>query len=116
MKRLIIILFVLQLTSCSSADKMPKDVFPLNKMKVIIWDMSLADNLASEKYVINKDSQRIMATGLYQKIFRLYKIDKNSFYKSYTYYEAHPQILKELFDSVNAYGMRQKTKIYQKGI
>jgi len=116
MKRLTTIIFFLLLTSCTSGDKIPKDVLPVNKMKTVIWDMSLADNMASEKYLIKKDSQRIMVTGLYQKIFNLHKIDKNSFYKSYAYYEAHPLVLKELFDSVNAYGMRQKAKAYQKGI
>jgi hypothetical protein len=116
MKKYLAIIFILLLTSCSAGDKVPKDVLPVNKMKAIIWDMSLAENMASEKYVINKDSQRIMVTGLYQKIFNLHKIDKTSFYKSYAYYEAHPKVLQELFDSVNAYGLRQKTKVYQKGI
>ena len=89
---------------------------PVNKMKVIIWDMSLADIMASEKYVINKDSQRIMVTGLYQKIFSLHKINKANFYKSYTYYEAHPLVMQQLFDSVNAYGLRQKATVYQKSL
>src|SRR5437588_2283437 len=116
MKKLITIIFTLLLTSCSSGDKVPKDILPIDKMKTIIWDLSLADNMASEKYVMKKDSQRIMATGLYQKIFSLYKIDRKSFYKSYAYYEAHPPALKELFDSVNTYGLRQKTKAYQKSL
>jgi hypothetical protein len=87
MKKPLTIIFILLLTSCSSGDKIPKDVLPINKMKAIIWDMSLADNMASEKYLIKKDSQRIMVTGLYQKIFSLHKIDKTSFYKSYAYYD-----------------------------
>src|SRR3954451_15779371 len=114
MKKYLAIIFILLLTSCSAGDKVPKDVLPVNKMKAIIWEMSLADNMASEKYVINKDSQRIMVTGLYQKIFNLHKIDKFSFYKSYAYYEAHPTELHVLFDSVNAYGIRQKSKFFQK--
>src|SRR4051794_18312599 len=107
-------IFIVLLTSCTSGNKMPEDVMPISKMKTIVWDMSLADNMATEKYVINKDSQRMMVTGLYQKIFKLHKIDKSSFYKSYAYYEAHPAELQVLFDSVNAYGLRQKTKVYQK--
>src|SRR4051812_4592977 len=107
MKKHLAFIFTVLLTACSSGDKMPKDVLPVSKMKTIIWDMSLADNIASEKYAIKRDSQRIMVTGLYQKIFNLHKIDKASFYKSYTYYEAHPTEMQVLFDSVNAYGLRQ---------
>jgi hypothetical protein len=116
MKKRFAFIFIVLLTACSSGDKMPKDVLPVSKMKAIIWDMSLADNMASEKYAIKRDSQRIMVTGLYQKIFNLHKIDKASFYKSYAYYEAHPTEMRVLFDSVNAYGLRQKAKVYQKNL
>ena len=116
MKKLLVFIYILLLTSCSSGDEMPKDVLPVSKMKTIIWDMTLADNVASDKYLINKDSQRIMVTGLYQKIFKLHKTDKANFYKSYGYYEAHPKVLQVLFDSVNAYGLRQKAKVYQKSL
>jgi uncharacterized protein YcfL len=113
MKKIIASLFLVLLISCSAEDKIPKDVLPVSKMQPVIWDMSLADNLASEKYTLNRDSQRMMVTGLYQKIFRLHKINKAAFYKSYAYYEAHPVILQTLFDSVSAYGTRQKAKAYQ---
>ena len=116
MKKLIVIISVFLLNSCYSGNGMPEDVLPVDKMKTIIWDMSLADNMASEKYMINKDSQRIMATGLYQKILNLHRVDKKKFYKSYLYYEAHPTAMQVLFDSVNAYGLRQKTKVYQKNL
>src|SRR4051812_41754502 len=116
MNKLFAFIFIVLLTACSPDDKMPKEVLPVSKMKTVIWDMSLADNMASEKYVINKDSQRIMVTGLYQKIFNLHKINKTNFYKSYAYYEAHPQVLQQLFDSVSAYGLRQKATVYQKGM
>jgi len=116
MKKLVVFIFILLLTACSSGDEMPKGILPISKMKTVIWDMSLADAMASQKYILNKDSQRIMVTGLYSKIFSLQKIDKATFYKSFAYYEAHPTVLQTLFDSVNAYGTRQKAKVYQKGL
>ena len=114
MKKLISSILVLLLISCSAGDEMPKTVLPISKMKVVIWDMSLADAMASEKYAIKKDSQRIMVTGLYNKVFSLHQINKSTFYKSFAYYEAHPTVMQTLFDSVNAYGNRQKGKVYQR--
>ncbi len=116
MRKLLVCLGILLLIACSSNDKLPPDILPLNTMKTIIWDMTVAGNLASDKYVLRKDSQRIMTTGLYRKVFDLHKINKAAFYKSYGYYEAHPQELKILFDSISNYGMRQKSLSYQKGL
>ncbi len=105
---------VLTGSSCSQKDKLPPDVFPVNKMKMIVWDMEVADQTASDKFLIQKDSQRMEATSLYQQVFVKYKIDKKAFYKSFSYYESRPEILKVLFDSVSRYGNRQKQKAYQK--
>src|SRR3954451_3723783 len=114
MKKLSSFIFILLLISCSAGDEMPKNILPISKMKVVIWDMSLADAMANQKYAINKDSQRMMVTGLYSKIFSLHQINKSTFYKSFAYYEAHPTVMQTLFDSVNAYGNRQKGKVYQR--
>ena len=114
MRKVIVFICLSFLGACSNSAEMPKEVLPVSKMKLVVWDMSLADNLASEKYILNKDSQRIMVTGLYQKIFNLHKISKTVFYNSYAYYEMHPVVLQTLFDSVSAYGERQKGKAFQK--
>lgn len=114
MKKHIAFTCIVLLTACSSGNEMPKGVLPISTMKTVIWDLSLADAMASQKYTLNKDSQRMMVTGLYSKVFSLHKIDKATFYKSFAYYEAHPTALQALFDSVNAYGSRQKVKVYQK--
>lgn len=109
---LFVIMLLVFVAGCSSGDKMPKDVMPVSTMKVLIWEMSVADQVAADKYTLNKDSQRITATGLYQQVFALHKIDKPGFYRSFAYYEAHPNELKVLFDSAAAYGNRMKAKSY----
>jgi hypothetical protein len=116
MRKLTFFICIILLSSCAEKEELPPGVLPLDKMKLVIWDMSLADNMASEKYVVDRDSQRMMATGLYQKVFNLHKVDKATFYKSYAYYEARPLMLQTLFDSVSAYGTRQKAKSFQKSV
>lgn len=114
MKKYFTFISILLFTACMPNEEIPEGVMPPIKMQAIIWDMSLADNMASDKYALNRDSQSIMVTGLYQKVFSLHKIDKSTFYKSYAYYEAHPTQLQVLFDSVTAYGNREKAKSYQR--
>ena len=76
--------------------------------------MEMADQTATEKFPLAKDSLRMEATSLYQQVFLKYKTDKKTFYNSFTYYEAHPVLLKTLLDSAGNYGARQKQSLYKK--
>jgi hypothetical protein len=85
----------------------------INQMKVIVWDMFCADELFTEK--------QIRDTTLYKKINERYKIydavfaihntSKKEFYRDYQYYLEHPDLLKTLMDSVQAYGLLQRNKV-----
>ena len=109
-----VIFLLLFLSSCSHKEKMPPDIFPMNKMKLLVWDMEMADQKASEQFLLQKDSMRMEATSLYQQVFAKYKTDKRTFYKSFSYYESHPELLKVLFDSISNYSSRQKSALYKK--
>lgn len=93
---------------------MPPGILPVNKMKVIVWDMEKADQQASDRFLLYKDSLRMEATSLYQQVFAKHKTSKADFYKSFSFYESNPELLKTLFDSVTEYGSRQKTNLYKK--
>ena len=115
MKYFLLAVFVLLLSgSCSHKEKLPPDIFPVDKMKIIVWEMEVADQVASEHFLMQKDSLRMESTSLYQQVFTKQKTDKKTFYKSFSFYEAHPELLKILFDSVNNYGGRQKNAIFKK--
>ncbi len=115
MKYLLFIIFVaLLFSSCADKNKMPPNIFPVNKMKQLVWDMEVADQSASEKFLLQKDSQRMEATSLYQQVFTKYKTNKKAFYNSFSYYETHPDQMKVLLDSVSNYGSRQKENVYKK--
>ncbi len=105
---------MLMLISCSEKEKMPPDIFPLNKMKEMVWDMEIAEQTAAEKFLQQKDSLRMETTSLYGQVLAKHKTGKKAFYKSMCYYESHPTLLKILFDSVSSYGNRQKGEAYKK--
>lgn len=115
MKSLYIFLFILLvLSGCESKTRIPPDVIPINKMKMVLWEMEMADQQASGKFLLSKDSLRMEATSLYQQVFTKYKTNKAAFYKSFAFYESNPDIMKVLFDSASEYGNRQKTAAYKK--
>jgi hypothetical protein len=100
--------------ACTPSDKrIPKDIMPVNKMKLIVWDMIQAGAYAS--YLKENDtSTKRINTAYMAEVLKLHKIGKDEFFKNFNFYEAHPVLNKELFDSVSAYAQRQRPEIYKK--
>lgn len=112
--RIVVIPVLCALFGSCASDEIPKEVLPINTMKVIVWDMAVADQVTINKHLYKSDSLKLMTTMNYQKVFAIHKIDKKKFYDSYTFYEGHPKYLKILYDSVTSYGNRAKTDTYKK--
>lgn len=94
----------------SPATKTPKDILSVNEMKVVLWDVLTAEQLTFIGFSRNRDSlQKAEITAL-QTVFAIHKINKEAFYKSFEYYEAHPNQMKILIDSVTQYGSREREK------
>jgi hypothetical protein len=51
---------------------------------------------------------------MFQQVFAIHGITKDEFYKSYRYYEGHPDKNKILMDSVSAYATRQRLELYKR--
>jgi hypothetical protein len=100
MKRILFFLLPL-IFSCTAKHTLPPDVLPQREMQSILWDMLKAD-----EFVLNferKDSTRSMkdkSTLLYDEIFRIHKTTKSKFEKSITYYSQHPDLFKDVLDSM----------------
>jgi hypothetical protein len=92
-----------------------EQLLDINEMKVIVWDMLKADELYTVQQA--KDSTlRIQKKNLeyYEKIFAYHKISRFTFYKSFTYYEAHPLEMKELLDSIDQYATRERNRSFMR--
>lgn len=101
------------LWSCSR--DIPKDVIPIDKMKFIMYDVLYAQEAAQ----LSVDAKDTAATKsktfeLYDQVFAIHKITRQDFDRSFKFYEAHPDKIKILFDSVANYGNRKKSEMYMK--
>lgn len=97
------------------SDSSTKEILDVNEMKVIMWDMMKADELYTMQQV--KDSSlRLQKKNLdyYQIVFSNHKISRETFYKAYAYYEAHPLKMKELIDTLDQYGVRERNRLFLK--
>ena len=77
--------------------------------------MMKADELYAMQQV--KDSTlRIQQKNLdyYQIVFSNHRISRETFYKAYAYYEAHPLKMKELIDTLDQYSVRERNRLFLK--
>jgi hypothetical protein len=113
MKKSIVWLFFIT-AACKPGDKIiPKDILPVDTMKVIVWDLTQAGAYTS--YLKDTDTtNKKINTAYLAEALKLYKISKDDFFKSFNFYQAHPVLNKELFDSVYAYAQRQRNEMYKR--
>ena len=93
----------------------PKNVLPVNTMKLVMFDMLKADEWYAQKLVGDTLMLRVKDDiPLYEQVFSIHKLTKKEFFDSYHYYEAHPVAYKELVDSLESYANKQKLKTLKK--
>lgn len=104
MRKLFFILLVFPFAfACSDKNEIPKEILPKKKMQEIIWDMTRAEEFLNG-FVFYKDTsvdKVAESQKWYNKIYQIHGTTKAQFEKSYTYYQSHPELMKELLDSVS---------------
>ncbi|SRR5258705_2623123 len=95
--------FIIFVVSCNDNTHIPSDVIKPDKMQAIFWDIIRGDILAEE--IARKDSSKNIKDEkdeLTKKIFSIHKIDQRTFQNSLAFYEKHLNLMKTIFDSLNA--------------
>lgn len=113
MMRYVLLCSVMCLSLWACSPGIPRDVIPIDKMKFIMYDVLSAQEMAQS--VVNaKDTTAVKnkTFELYEQVFAIHKITREDFDRSFKFYEAHPDKIKILFDSVTAFGTRKKTATY----
>jgi hypothetical protein len=113
-KGLVFVLMMTACVACTSGDKkIPKNILPVDKMKLIIWDLTQAGSYAS--YLKDRDTSIKHLNTMYMaEVLKMYHISKEDFFKSFTYYQSDPSLNKILFDSISAYAQRQRAELYKR--
>ena len=106
-----IVILSLFLFACKQ-DAKPKNAIPMDKMKVVLWQLMQADEYYSRASVMDTtmrlDKKNVR---LYKQIFELNKVDRVAFYNTLSYLQKRPIEFKELMDSAYALSKREKMKL-----
>lgn len=105
--------FIILFISCSDKKRVPSELIQPAKMQSILMDILIIDAVNSIKQGAD---QSLNITDLNSKsiatVLKNYQISDAAFKKSYSYYLAHPDILKPIADSISAIAARQVINSY----
>ncbi|GAC1420801.1 MAG: hypothetical protein NVS1B13_23450 [Flavisolibacter sp.] len=99
------------MVACTQRSSVPPSILSPIKMRTIMYDALKADDLAS--FYSEKDSSyKTVAKhdSLYQVIFDLHQTSRAAFIKSLTYYQNHPDLLKNIVDSMEKLSQADQQK------
>lgn len=106
------IIFIFPLACTSKEKQIPSDILPVDKMKLVVWNMTQAGEYAL--YQKEQDTLlKTLNTVYFNEVLEMYQVEKSTFIKSFDYYQSHPSLNKMLFDSVSAYSTRQRGRLYE---
>ena len=86
----------------SCKESIPSGIISQKKMQEILWDVLRADALS--KQLVKSDSANSLAKEnitLTKKVFLIHNITAEQFEKSYSYYTQHPDMMRNMLDSLN---------------
>lgn len=109
-------MIIVILAGCVNNDKIPPGIIEKPRMEKILWDMLEADRFVAN-FIMTKDgdsaTKKLQAAETYEQVFRLNKISRDEFLKSYKFYLGRPDITKVMFDSISARADRKRSEIYK---
>ncbi|MDE1190750.1 MAG: DUF4296 domain-containing protein [Arachidicoccus sp.] len=107
------LLFILLFVSCSH-DRVPKGILQLDKMRKVLWEMAIADQIiASDTSALVRQHLKDSTTFLYQRILKDNKINEADYKKSLIYYQSKPELMRLLIDTTYNLG-KGLTDTFQK--
>ena len=94
------VLIVWWLVSCSHDERIPRGVIGISEMSAILLDMQMAQAY-NDTYIPDtsrrpEDREKRIKV-FYKQILMLHHADKETFLKSYHFYEQHPDLMKKIY-------------------
>ena len=99
MKKIIWILIIPAVLSCSNQDKLPDGFLSEKEMVTFLIDLHIIQSKVQNLRLSN-DSAEVLFMILEKDLMEQYAIRDTVFYESYSWYLAHPEIMHEVYTAV----------------
>ena len=101
MKNVLLIFITGIIFSCTGKNDLPSGILAPKKMQDVFWDYIRADVYSTE--FLKKDSNKNVVLEnlkLQEKIFKLHNTTREEFYRSYSWYLDHKELMTIVMDSI----------------
>jgi hypothetical protein len=88
------------LFSCSNKTTVPEGILPMPNMTNLLWDVLLADELASQRYLADTVKRLDTSMVLYPQIAKVHGTSQQQFRRSMQFYQSRPDLLQQIIDSL----------------
>ena len=108
------ICFASALLSCNHKNTIPDDLLKKDQMQAVLWDIMRAEVFTNQ--YIKKDTLKnpvVENAKLQNQIFAIHHISREDFYKSYSYYKEHTDLLQPILDSLTSKNTRDRNKLFK---
>jgi len=101
MRWLVTVMFAFAALSCNEEKKIPEDIIPPEQMQAVFWDFLRADIYAEDflKADSSLDTEKESA-ALQKTVFQKHQLSRDRFLRSYRYYSDHPELMRDMLDSM----------------
>jgi len=86
-----------------------------SKMQGVLWDIIKLEAFSQHLLAVDtvkRDTSKIFL--MQDKVFSLHGITRKQYLESYEYYDAHPEYMREILDSITTRAQQQRGFIIQK--
>jgi hypothetical protein len=94
------IIAVILFFSCNQKTEIPDSILAPDRMEKLLMDMLRAEEFLNQRQSDSVITDSFNRIKLYQSVLTLHKTTKEDFKNSFTFYEAHPNLLKTVLDSM----------------
>jgi len=112
MKWMLACFFILISVAACRDNKKPLDK---NKMQDVLWDVIKLEAYSQHLLAVDtvkRDTAKIFA--MQEKVFSLHGITREQYLESYKYYDAHPEYMRAILDSITTRAQSQRNFIMQR--
>jgi hypothetical protein len=90
-------------SSCHTRDELPEGILAPEKMQIVFWDY-LRSDIYAEDFLKADSSLNIQkeSAALQKELFEKHHVSRDDFFRSYRYYSDHPELMRNMLDSMVA--------------
>ncbi|TAF66659.1 MAG: DUF4296 domain-containing protein [Cytophagales bacterium] len=93
-------LFIVACSTINNGNEVKEKIIPIDSLKMILIDIHIAESQVEELLLSTPDSQQVAFYKIQNIIFKKYKTDSITYFRSYNYYASQMKTLDTMYEGI----------------